>query len=49
MAPLSRTELNETFPGKNDIVLVRRYESSRHLGTYWLYFFSGDYTHQKIS
>jgi hypothetical protein len=46
---LQRTGIEQIFPGKKDIVLVLRSESSRHLGTYWLYFFSGDSTHQKIS
>jgi hypothetical protein len=37
------------FLKKNGIVLVLMSESSKHLGTYWLYFFSGDSTHHKIS
>ena len=48
LASLSRTKL-KIFLEKNDIVLVLRSERSKHLGTYWLYFCSGDSTHQKIS
>ena len=37
------------FPGKELHGWVLRSESSRHLGTYWLYFCYGESTHQKIS